>query len=133
MLLGTLTLTRREVDTFTRATLLRAYNSSTEPARSLCLLAALGLSVQGPPDWPTMRAGLDYAGYGSLVRAYLTIRAVDMRSALALGMMAVAAVSREPGITDAEAEEYAAFFGIAPTGAADAPSPSDTKDPPSGA
>lgn len=131
MLLGTLELTRREVDEFTGSTLLRAYRATAEPQRSLVLLAALALSVSGPPDWPTMRGGLDYVAYGDLVRSYLRARRVDVRRAVAAGLMAVEAVARQPGITDEEVASYADFFGVTPAGETDSGSPSDTSETPS--
>lgn len=131
MRLGTLELSRREVDDFTAATLLRAYRGSTEPDRSLVLLAALGICVHGPADWPTMRPGIDYAGHGGMVRAYLIARGAPLKGALAAGYMAVEAIARQPGVTDAEVEEYADFFGVTLAGSPGAASHTATSGTPS--
>lgn len=132
MRLGPITLTRRELDDFTAATLLRAYRSSDEPARSAILLSMLALSTE--PDlgaWPAMRPGLDYAAHGQLVRGWLGAKGCSHKSALAAGLMAIEAVARQPGVTDEEIEEYADFFGLTLDGDGGSDSPSDTAETPS--
>ena len=132
MRLGNLDLKLRKPDEFVRASLLRAYRNSTEPDRSLVVLAALGLHVHGPPDWPTMRPGLDYAGYGDLLRDYLSARRIEHRRGLLLGIRAIEAITQEPEtITDEEARAYADFFGVPRDGSQEPDSPTDTRDQPS--
>ncbi len=132
MLLGPIKLERRaDLDTFTRATLLRAYRSSDEPRRSLVLYAAVGLCCSGPKDWPQYR-GQDYDDFGRLVKSYLGAHNVDPRHALSVGSYAVEAVAREPEVvTDEQVEEWAGFFGISLDSGSSATSPDSTVETPS--
>jgi len=132
--LGNLELKRQSPDEFTRATLLRGYSDTTgEPDKSFYLLAAVGLHLHGPPDWPTMRAGLDYVGYGQLMRQYFAARRIDLRHVLSLATVIIASIRREPDtLTEEEFKAYADFFGVALSGDTDASSPEDTRDQPSG-
>jgi len=132
MRLGSLEIRRRDPDTFTAATLLRAYRSSDEPARSLVCLAALALCCEGPKDWPRYQLGMDYDAHGLRVRGYLEANGAPTLRAVAIGMAAIERIAREPGgVTDAEVTEAMDFFGIAPTGSPAAASPSDTPETPS--
>lgn len=135
MRLGDLDLTRRDPDALTRSTLLRAWRASGEPARTLVQLAALGLHVAGPADLPRMRPGLDYADYGATMRDWLGGHGCDLTHAAALGMMAVEAEAqrqvREPPISEAQAKEYADFFGVTPPGSPASASPTATSETPS--
>lgn len=132
MKLGPIEISLVELDEFTKATLLRAYRASKEPARSSVLLSALALTTKPSKGaWPAMRADLDYAAHGQLVRGYLTAASVPHTRALGVGMMAIEAVAREPGVTDEEIEEYADFFGVTLDGEEDSDSPTDTEGTPS--
>jgi hypothetical protein len=132
MNLGPIELQRRtDLDTFTRATLLRAYRASDEPRRSLVLYASVGLCCVGPKDWPAYR-GQDYDDYGKLVKAYLGAHNVDPRATLSLASMAVESIAREPEVvTDTQVEEWADFFGVNLDSGSSATSPESTKDQPS--
>ena len=132
MKLGPIEISRVELDEFSKATLLRAYRTSSEPARSSVLLSALALNTKPSKGaWPVMRPDLDYVAHGQLVRGYLTALGASHKLAIGASLMAIESVAREPGVTDEEIEEYADFFGVTLDGASDAGSHSDTVETPS--
>jgi hypothetical protein len=133
MKLGSLDLVRREIDDFSAASLLRAYQEAEEPGKSFVRLAALGICTRADhgseatagSKMPAYRGG-SYEAYGQQVRRWLEAMSLPMGRALTIGLMAVSAISQARGVTDKEVEEAAAFFEIVLTGSAGSDSPTDT-------
>ncbi len=129
--IGKLKLTRAAVDEFTADTLLSAYQQTAQPGEGFIELAAVGLYLTGPADWPSMRPGLDYVAYGRLMHAYLSARDISTTRCRTIGRMAIERYARDRGSMADEMKEAADFFGVILSGSTDAGSPESTPETPS--
>lgn len=133
MRLGSLDLSRVVPDVLTAASIRNDCARLDEPAREYAALAALGVCVRGPDDWPTPRPVEAWTSYGRRVRAYLELQGAPLADALTAGWSAAQALSLQSEVDERRVEELRDFFGLRPVGASstDSDSGADTSAAPS--
>jgi len=131
MRLGPLDLSRVVPDVLTAASIRNDATRLDDPAREYVALAALGVSVAGPKDWPKPQPLESWTSYGSRVHGYLLLQSVPIHEALTLGWMAAQACSQACSVDDRRVEEMRDFFGLTRPSSTASDSEPDTKEAPS--